>query len=104
MPQEHPSISIREARSEDAPGILACLRAAFEDYRRLYAPAAFLDTVLTAETIQVRLAKMVVLLAANSSNEIAGTIAVKWSNRVKAIFGEWLCFPRGAARALPSSY
>ena len=75
MPQELLSISIRSAKTEDAPGILACLRAAFEDYRHLYTPAAFLDTVLTPETIQVRLAKMVVLVAANSSNEIVGTIA-----------------------------
>ena len=75
VPQELPPISIRRAKSEDAPGILACLRAAFEDYRYLYTPGAFLDTVLTPETLQARLAKIVVLVAANSSNEIIGTIA-----------------------------
>lgn len=75
MPPSSPLLSIRRAKTEDAPGILECLRAAFEDYRHLYTPAAFLDTVLTSETIQTRLAKMIVLVAANCSNEIVGTMA-----------------------------
>jgi ribosomal protein S18 acetylase RimI-like enzyme len=73
--RELPTIWIRKATSQDVPGILECLRAAFEDYRHLYTPAAFLDTVLTSEIIQVRLAKMVVFVAVNSTSEISGTIA-----------------------------
>jgi GNAT superfamily N-acetyltransferase len=73
--QRVPAISIRRAMIEDAPQILACLRAAFEDYCQLYTPDAFLDTVLTPETIQERLAKMLVFAAIDDSNEVVGTIA-----------------------------
>ena len=69
------TISIRNATSEDAPEILACLRAAFEDYRGLYTPAGFRDTVLTPETIPGRLAEMTVFVAVSDSGEVVGTIA-----------------------------
>ncbi len=42
---------IRRATDSDAPGILETLRAAFEDYRDRYTREAFLDTVLTLETV-----------------------------------------------------
>jgi ribosomal protein S18 acetylase RimI-like enzyme len=67
--------AIRRATSADAPGILACLGAAFEDYRDLYTPEAFLDTVLTPKTLQERLEKMAVFVATDSGNQIVGTIA-----------------------------
>src|SRR5215467_9057551 len=51
-------IFIRKARTEDGAGILACLREAFEELREQYTPESFLDTVLTAETLQERLEKM----------------------------------------------
>ena len=63
VPQQSATICIRRATSENAPGILACLREAFEDYRQFYTPDAFLDTVLTPETIHERLAKMIVFVA-----------------------------------------
>ena len=75
VPQQSATISIRRATSENAPGILACLREAFEDYRQFYTPDAFLDTVLTPETIHERLAKMIVFVAVSPSRRIAGTIA-----------------------------
>jgi GNAT superfamily N-acetyltransferase len=68
-------VSIRRATRVDAPGILECLSAAFADYRQAYAPSAFLDTVLTPETIEERLAKMAVFVAVNDSNQVVGTIA-----------------------------
>jgi hypothetical protein len=52
---------IREATRDDAEGILACLREAFEPYRASYTPGAFQDTVLAPKTIGERLAAMTVL-------------------------------------------
>ncbi len=74
-PQPSPMISIRKATTEDAAQILACLRAAFEDYRQKYTTDAFVDTVLTPETFQKRLAAMIVFVAVNDSSEVVGTIA-----------------------------
>jgi ribosomal protein S18 acetylase RimI-like enzyme len=73
--QQSPEVSINRAMSADIPGILDCLREAFEDYRLLYPPDAYLDTVLTAETLRQRLTKMLVYVAVSSSKQIAGTIA-----------------------------
>ena len=70
-----PIFSIRPALTDDAPAILACLRAAFDEYRASYTPAAFLDTVLTQETVERRLSEMFVLVATDGSNQIVGTIA-----------------------------
>lgn len=64
------AISIRKATSEDAAGILACLRAAFEEFRNLYTPAGFLDTVLTPETLHERLESMSVFVAVSPANQI----------------------------------
>jgi len=68
-------VSIREATSADACGILACLAAAFEVYRDRYTPAAFADTILNSETIHGRLQAMTVFVATAESGEIVGTIA-----------------------------
>jgi ribosomal protein S18 acetylase RimI-like enzyme len=75
VPQPSQMISIRRATNEDAAEILACLRAAFEDYRHQYTTDAFLDTVLTPETFQERLAEMIVFAAVNDSGKVVGTIA-----------------------------
>ncbi len=74
-PQPSQTISIRKATSEDAGQILACLRAAFEDYQKQYTPEGFLDTVLAPETFQERLVAMIVFAAVNDSGEVVGTIA-----------------------------
>jgi ribosomal protein S18 acetylase RimI-like enzyme len=68
-------ICIRSTTENDAPGILACLQAAFALYRDSYTPAAFLDTVLTPESLRARLASMQVFVAQNASGQIVGTIA-----------------------------
>jgi len=70
-----PAISLRRATHDDAPGILACLQAAFADYRDLYTPAAFLDTVLTPKTLKQRLVNMDVFVALTASGQIVGTSA-----------------------------
>lgn len=75
-------IKIREARETDAPAILACLAEAFAPYRTRYIPEAFLDTVLTTQTIKHRMKHMTVFVAASESRaagalgiSIVGTVA-----------------------------
>lgn len=70
-----PAIVIRLANARDASEILACLHAAFAPYRESYSPAAYLDTVLTPETLRDRFAQMQVLVAQTASGQIVGTIA-----------------------------
>ncbi len=67
-------IEIRPAGREDAGAILKCLAAAFEPYRAEYSPAAFADTVLNEETVQVRFLQMHVLVA-TASGTVVGTVA-----------------------------
>jgi RimJ/RimL family protein N-acetyltransferase len=67
--------TVRRARPEDAAAILDCLRAAFEPYWALYTPAAFEDTVLTADTLGQRFATMAVFVAVSTSGEVVGTDA-----------------------------
>ena len=66
--------AIRKAASIDSAGILACLRAAFEPYRDSYTPEAFIDTVLTPQTIEERFRSMCLFVAVSKSGEIVGTI------------------------------
>jgi ribosomal protein S18 acetylase RimI-like enzyme len=68
-------ISIRSATNNDAPEILACLRAAFAPYRYFYTPAAYLDTVLNPESLRARLLSMQVFVGQIFSGQIVGTIA-----------------------------
>jgi N-acetylglutamate synthase-like GNAT family acetyltransferase len=72
--EKRPAVSIRKATQADAKGILECLAAAFEPFREQYTPAAFLDTILTSETVQQRLASMDVFVA-ECDGIIVGTIA-----------------------------
>jgi GNAT superfamily N-acetyltransferase len=69
------AFSIRQAISEDAAGILACLRGAFAPYQDSYTPDAYRDTVLTADTLRDRLGSMSVLVAATPAGDIVGTIS-----------------------------
>jgi len=91
-----PSVSVRRATSSDARGILACLRAAFEPYRHSYTEQAFVDTVLTSETVRLRLASMAVLVAVTPAGEIVGTIGCSSINREEghirgmAVLARWL--------------
>lgn len=75
MPPQAATVSIRKAKDEDSPGILACLREAFEEFRERYTPEAFLDTVLTPKTLRERLETMSVFVAVNPEEQVVGTIA-----------------------------
>jgi ribosomal protein S18 acetylase RimI-like enzyme len=82
-------------RATDSRGILECLASAFEPYRARYTPAAYLDTVLTAETIAQRLDSMQVFVAVTADDQIVGTIACSLSEigeghlRGMAVLSEW---------------
>jgi GNAT superfamily N-acetyltransferase len=66
--------TIRRAAPPDAPGVLACLRAAFEPFRGQYSPAALADTTLMPATVQERLASMSVFVAVTPDGALIGTI------------------------------
>jgi ribosomal protein S18 acetylase RimI-like enzyme len=89
------NIVIRRATATDSRGILECLASAFEPYRTSYTPAAYLDTVLTAETIAQRLESMQVFVAVTADDQIVGTIACSLSEigeghlRGMAVLPEW---------------
>jgi ribosomal protein S18 acetylase RimI-like enzyme len=69
------TFTIRRTVAEDSEAILGCLREAFEPYRTSYTPSAFSDTVLSAETIDRRLAEMIVLVAVGDRDNVVGTIS-----------------------------
>lgn len=68
-------ILVREAAQRDIPAIVQCLREAFHPYRDSYTPGAFADTVLSCHALELRMKTMCVLVAAEQSGQIAGTIA-----------------------------
>jgi GNAT superfamily N-acetyltransferase len=87
-------VEIRTATEADVPGILRCLALAFAPYRSQYTVSAYADTVLTAETLSLRLRQMHVLVATLEGKTI-GTVAgrVKSSEvghlRGMAVLPEW---------------
>lgn len=70
-------VSIRTATDDDCRGILECLALAFAPYQQSYTGEAFLDTVLTPETVHQRLAHMSVFVAIHGANRVVGTIGCK---------------------------
>jgi len=89
------AVVIRKAKAADLRAALNCLDAAFEPYRDGYTRDAYLDTVLTAETISARMATMQIFVA-ESSDQIVGTIACAMQDadeghlRGMAVLPEWL--------------
>jgi GNAT superfamily N-acetyltransferase len=75
--------------------MLNCLHRAFEPYRSQYSPEAFSDTVLTADTVHLRLAAMAVFVAVTPAGEIVGTIDCGVASpeeghiRGMAVLAEW---------------
>ncbi len=96
--------AIHPASVEDAAAILHCLRAAFEPYRSQYSPQAWLDTVMTPDTLLHRLTSMTVLIAVSAQGNVVGTIggavvsASEGHLRGMAVPPEW--HGRGIARRL----
>jgi N-acetylglutamate synthase-like GNAT family acetyltransferase len=69
--------SIRKARNGDWKGILDCLAAAFAPVRDAYTPEAFLDTILTSDSVKRRLQDMVLFVAVQHYGNVIGTIGCK---------------------------
>jgi ribosomal protein S18 acetylase RimI-like enzyme len=88
------AVEIRQAKDDDCAGILECLRLAFAPYERSYTQGAYLDTVLTRETLNERLRAMCVFVV-EDSGKIVGTIACQALNhdeghlRGMAVHPEW---------------
>ncbi len=97
--------AIRPASPEDTAAILQCLRIAFEPYRSQYTPQAYLDVVMTPDTLLKRLTSMTVLVALDTQGTVVGTIggAVVSSSeghlRGMAVLPGW----HGRGTACPSS-
>ena len=95
---------IRRATAADETAILHCLASAFAPYRTSYSDGAWLDTVLTPETLQQRLASMNILVAVSPQEGTVGTIAFAANGeseghlRGMAVLPEWQ--GQGVARAL----
>lgn len=94
---------IRSANVEDSAAILRCLAVAFEPYRARYTPGAWLDTVLTPETLQQRLSSMQLLVAVSPQEGIVATLALSANGgeghlRGMAVLPSWQ--GRGVASAL----
>ena len=86
-------IEIRSADHADAVAILKCLTEAFAPHRAEYTPAAFADTVLSHETVHLRLQQMHVLVATVAGN-VVGTVsgvchAEEGHLRGMAVLPEW---------------
>jgi len=86
-------IEIRRAEPADSPAILTCLLAAFTPYRSEYTPGAFADTVLSPESLHLRLQQMHVLVA-TVDGSIVGTVsgvchALEGHLRGMAVLPEW---------------
>jgi ribosomal protein S18 acetylase RimI-like enzyme len=103
VPEQESAFIIRKAIAADGRGILECFAAAFEPYRASYTHDAYLDTVLTEETITARLGAMQVFVAV-AGDQIVGTIACGVQDadeghlRGMAVLPEWL--GRGIAEKL----
>jgi len=86
---------IRTATLEDAAGILDVLRAAFVEYRCDYTEAAYLDTVLTRDSLRTRLANSMVFVALDHADQVVGTVSCNQINnreghvRGMAVRPEW---------------
>lgn len=71
-----PRCTIRPAVATDVPSVLNCLAEAFAPYQSSYTAEAFLDTVLSAETIKLRMKSMRIFVAEDrSGGAIIGTVA-----------------------------
>jgi ribosomal protein S18 acetylase RimI-like enzyme len=67
--------TIRRGVQEDGRGVLACLRAAFDEYRHQYTPDAFTDTVPGLASLKNRLRTMWVYVAVSPRGKVIGTLA-----------------------------
>jgi ribosomal protein S18 acetylase RimI-like enzyme len=94
-------MQVRKATAADAPAILACLAAAFEEYRGQYTPGAFADTVLDPQRLQVRLREMCLFVVVAEGN-VTGTIGYALNGREGHIRG-MAVLPEWQGKGLPSA-
>lgn len=80
---------VRKANPSDGPGILDCLRSAFEPFRAEYTTGAFEDTILTSHSLAQRFSTMQIYVAEaahsrsaaeTGAGRIVGTIACSVEN------------------------
>ena len=69
------AFTIRRAGPSDVDGIVACLVAAFDAFRKEYSPGAWNDTVLNAEGVRNRLKTMTMFVAVDETGAIIGSVA-----------------------------
>jgi N-acetylglutamate synthase-like GNAT family acetyltransferase len=67
-------VTVRRATDSDTNAILSCLARAFAPFKSSYTEAAYLDTVLTMETVAERLQSMVLFVAVSDAGQVVGTI------------------------------
>jgi GNAT superfamily N-acetyltransferase len=71
-----PPFIVRLSGEADMTSILRCLADAFAPYKRSYTAEAFMDTVLSLETIKHRMKSMKIFVAeSQNTREIIGTVA-----------------------------
>ena len=73
-PVKSATFQIRRATCGDAAGILECLGAAFVEYRADYTEGAYLDTVLTPESLEARLSTSTIFVALDGMQQVIGTV------------------------------
>jgi ribosomal protein S18 acetylase RimI-like enzyme len=89
------TFQIRGATCADGPAILECLRAAFSEYREDYTEGAYLDTVLTAESVETRISKSTLFVALDGMQHVVGTVGCSQTDeqeghiRGMAVRPEW---------------
>ena len=71
------NFTVRKATSADEAQILECLALAFAPHKESYTPQAFADTILSPETLRQRANDMTLLVAADASGRVVGTVAYK---------------------------
>jgi ribosomal protein S18 acetylase RimI-like enzyme len=74
-PARETDFVVRRAEPADASSVLACLRAAFDEYRDQYTPEAFVDTVPNLDSLNDRLRTMSVYVAVSRGGKLIGTVA-----------------------------
>lgn len=74
--KSQPTFVVRLSVEADVTAVLKCLAEAFAPYKHNYTAEAFLDTVLSPETIKYRMKNMKIFVAeSQSTGEIVGTVA-----------------------------
>jgi ribosomal protein S18 acetylase RimI-like enzyme len=66
---------IAQAEPDDADGIVSCLEAAFEPYRKQFTASAYGHIVLNADGVRHRIDAMTVLVARNRTGVVIGVTA-----------------------------